>query len=193
MYLCVYNFNHYVLNSILNIINHFIDLVHPMQQLTGSAYTQRYHSLRFSVIQRALQTCTPQSSEPSGWPISWTVASGCQTLLQCRRISLNGRSAWKDMLVGTFAGPVLDSFTSGTMISCARIWDVIQEERRAFLRNYSGSMALVIMLIFTPRKTRRLAAWFPEAVVVWRTYFLICVLHILNKVGIDVLCLYYYY
>ena len=58
------------------------------------------------------------------------------------------------MLVGTFAGPALDSFTSGTMISCAGIWGATLEERKVFSRTYLESTVLGIMLNFTPKKTR---------------------------------------
>ena len=42
------------------------------------------------------------------------------------------------MLVGTFAGPALDSFTSGTMISCAGIWGATLEERKGFFADLFG-------------------------------------------------------
>jgi hypothetical protein len=58
------------------------------------------------------------------------------------------------MLVGIFAGLASDSFTSGTMISCARIWGATLEERKGFSRTYLESMVLGITLNFTPKKTR---------------------------------------
>ncbi|WVZ84004.1 hypothetical protein U9M48_031088, partial [Paspalum notatum var. saurae] len=62
-----------------------------------------------------------------------------------------------------YAGPASESFTSGTMISCARTWDAIQEERKAFSGNYLEFIPLLIMLIFIPKKTRPLAASIPVA------------------------------
>lgn len=61
------------------------------------------------------------------------------------------------MLVGTFAGPASDSFTSGTMINYAEIWGATLEGRKDFSRIYLESMALVIMLNFIPKKTSTLA------------------------------------
>ena len=124
--------------------------MHAIHFTTGSASTLGYHSLQSSVTRRASRVCTPQRSNPSGWPISWTVASGCRALLRCRRMSSNGRSGWEGTpAVGTYAGPASESFTSGTMTSCAWIWGVIREGRKAFLKNCSESMALAIMLTFT--------------------------------------------
>lgn len=125
---------------------------------TGRSFTQRSRSSRLSAIQRAWQISTHQNYGPSGWHISWMVASGCQASVWCRMMSRNGRSSWSAILVLTFADPALDSFTSGTMISYAGTWGATWGGRMDFGLIYSTFMALVIILIFTPRKSSTLGS-----------------------------------